>query len=289
MTASVQEATEATYHSDQLTDAPCLSKSIAHLMLTASPAHAWAAHPKLNPDWQPSEDQKFDVGKAAHALLLEGRDPHIIDYRDWKTNAAKELREIARANGDVPLLTHQWEEVRAMCNAVSKQLVALDIDPPLFRDGKSEQTLLWQEGDVWCKARLDWLRDDLTAIDDLKTTARIGGAHPGAWTRNALYAQGADLQAAFYLRGATAVFDTFVPPQFRFVIVETAPPYALTVVQLAPSVMEIANAKAERAIELWRECLTTKTWPAYPTEVVWAELPPWEEQKWLEREAREAA
>jgi hypothetical protein len=33
--------------------------------------------------------------------------------------------------------------------------------------------------------------------------------------------------------------------------------------------------------------LETDTWPAYDTAVYRAELPPWKEAEWLEREARE--
>ena len=61
----------ATYHAD-CADTPSLSSSIAKLLLERPPYWAWAAHPKLNPEWKPAEPKAaFDIGSAAHALLLE--------------------------------------------------------------------------------------------------------------------------------------------------------------------------------------------------------------------------
>jgi hypothetical protein len=41
------------------------------------------------------------------------------------------------------------------------------------------------------------------------------------------------------------------------------------------------------ALDKWRACLGSDEWPGYPQSVAWAELPPWEEARWLEREERE--
>lgn len=163
----------ADYHRDLIDDKrPSLSASIAHILTTSSPKHAWTAHPKLNPDWQPREEEKFDIGKAAHALLLEGEAAvRVIPFDDWRTNAAKDEREAARAEGRIPLLAKHWEGVEAMRAAAYGQLEGLDVQPTLFTDGKPEQTLVWEDNGVLCRARLDWLRTDLTAIDDLKTTS----------------------------------------------------------------------------------------------------------------------
>jgi len=76
---------------------------------------------------------------------------------------------------------------------------------------------------------------------------------------------------------------------YRLVVVETTPPYAMSVLSPAPGVLELANAKVDKAIEIWRKCLATGEWPAYPSHVATVDLPPWEETRWLEREAREEA
>ena len=172
----------------------------------------------------------------------------------------------------MPLLAKDARVVQAMCDAIARQLDHLDCDPRPFTDGKAEQTLVWEEsGGVVCRARLDWLRDDLRAIDDLKTTTT---ANPRDWTRRRLWEDGKDVQAAFYLRGLLAI--TGAEAVWRFVVVENRPPYALSVVSLSPDALDVANAKIHTAIATWRHCLDTGVWPGYPAHVWQAEPPPWE-------------
>jgi hypothetical protein len=271
------------YHDDAFGQTPSLSASIAHQLLTASPRHAWTNHPRLNPDFVPTSDEKFDMGTACHALLLEGLNVvEVCDFPDWRTKAAKEARELARAHGRIPLLSHQYDDVLQMYNAVAEQIAALDIDPKPFTGGKPEQTIVWSEDGVLCRARIDWTHDDLSALDDLKTTSR--SANPEAWSRN-LYTFGCDIQAALYLRGIYAI--TGASPKWRWIVVETTPPYALSVISPSAAVLTLANAKVDKALAIWRDCLARDDWPAYPRTVHIAELPPWAEPQWLEREARD--
>lgn len=280
----------ADYHADKVDDRPSLSASIAAILCAKSPAHAWVAHPRLNPDFERQHEEKFDVGNVAHALLLERDKPpedvvEVICADDWRTKAAKEARDEARAAGRVPLLSKHWHAVRVMVDAALIQLNAVNAEPPMFTDGQPEQTIVWEEPNgVLCRSRLDWLRDDRTAVDDLKTTAR--SADPAAYAR-ALFSVGGDVQAAFYLRGLKALGHG--DALFRWAVVETTPPHALSVISPAPDMLALGEAKVERAIALWAECLKTDKWPAYGTEVAYAEMPPWEEARWLEREDREAA
>jgi hypothetical protein len=272
------------YHSDQTADGPTLSSSIANLLLTRSPLHAWTAHPRLNPNYERKTEDKFDVGTVAHQILLDGTAAvDVHDYEHWRTNAAKEAAAETRAAGRIPLLTHQFGDVMAMCNAVASQLEAFDADPVPLTAGKPEQTMVWQDTatGVWCRARIDWLHDDLSAIDDLKTTSR--SAHPEAFARN-LYSYGCDVQCAFYLRGIQKVTDRLDVPQWRWIVVETTPPYGLSVIEPGPAVLELADAKVDAALALWKDCLENDRWPGYPTRVATAELPAWEEARWLARE-----
>lgn len=272
------------YHDDRLDAEPSLSSSIAHLICAQSPLHAFHQHPRLNPQVERKNATHLDIGTAAHALLLEDRNViAVVDAPDWKTKRAQEERDQARAAGMVPLLVHQAAEVTAMVAAARDQLAAHRADPPLFADGRAEQTLVWQEGDITCRARLDWLRDDRAAIDDYKTTGR--SANPAAYSGRTLYELGRDVQAAFYLRGVRAL--TGAEAAFRWAIQETTPPYALSVVAPGPAVLALAGKKVEYAIHRWRQCLDSGQWPGFPDEVCYADLPPWEEAAWLEKEERE--
>lgn len=271
------------YHSDPC-EQPSLSRTIAHLLCSSSPAHARAAHSRLNPAFEREEKEIFDLGTCAHALFLEGETGvAVIDAADWRTNAAKEARDEARAAGRIPLLAKHWDAVQEMSRAAFAQLAVHDAAPALFQDGKSEQTLIWEEpGGAVCRALADWLRDDRATIDDYKTTSRT--ANPESWSRS-LFGSGYDVQAAFYLRGLEAL--TGAQAEFRFAVQETFPPYALSVIALGPDVLTLARKKIDYALGLWRRCLESGQWPAYSSQVCWAELPPWEEARWLAKEERE--
>jgi hypothetical protein len=273
------------YHADPC-ELPSLSASIAHLLCTASPAHARAAHPKLNPTLEREEDDKFAIGTASHALLLQGEDiAVVIDAPNYKTKVAQEARDAARATGFVPLLVGQWGRVQAMVAAARDRLDEINVQPRLLTEGKAEQTIVWDEDGVACRARLDWLRDDHTAIDDVKTTIR--SANPDGWTRSTLFSIGADIQAVMYRHAVLAT--TGVEPEFRFIIIESQPPYELSVVSLGPDVLVMAEKKLRWAVALWRKCLASGEWPGYPRQVCFAEMPAWEENRWLEKELREEA
>lgn len=280
--AGIHQISADVYHADPGAQ-PSLSASIAHTLLARSPQHAWWEHPRLNPMRRPRASGTLDNGTAAHALLFEAQKPVIVDADDWRTKAAREARDEARAAGKVALLAKDAVVVQAMCDAIRRQLDQLECDPRPFTAGKPEQSLIWQEPNgVTCRARLDWLRDDRTAIDDLKTTTT---ASPREWTRRRLWEDGKDIQAAFYLRGLRAL--TGSDAVWRFVVVENRPPYALSVIGLAPDALALANAKVETAIQTWARCLETDEWPAWPTQVCYAELPPWEEARWLEQQVLE--
>lgn len=273
----------AAYHADQLGDTPTLSCSIAKVLVSASPKHAWANHPRLNPLFEPDADDKFDLGTAAHSLFLEGDgNVEVFTYNDWRSKAAQEGRAEARAHGKTPMLGKDWDRVVAMVDALRSQLATLKIDPPLFTAGQPEVTVVWNEQGVLCRSRLDYLHDTFLAADDLKSTH---SANPDTWTRRTMWDIGADLQVAFNCRGVKAV--TGIEPEFRFVVIETKPPFELIVVSLEPEARAFAETKVDKALDLWKRCLDTNTWPGYPKDICYASLPPWLETQYLEREARE--
>lgn len=279
---TVLDLTSDAYHSDDTGEVPTLSASIAKLLCTKTPAHAKAAHPRLNPNYERKAEDKFDVGQAVHSLLLQGVDlVHVVHENDWRKKDAQAARDEARSYGRIPLLAKQWHDVSQMLDAVRAQLAVLRINPAPFSNGTPEQTIVWDEDGVKCRARLDWITGDGLHIFDLKTTS--ASAEPDAWRKTA-YGMGADVQAALYTRGAQAVYGTtFV--DFTFLVAETYPPYAISLVNLSPAALALANAKVDHAVETWKRCLAEDRWPAYPTRVASVDPPAWEEARWLERQA----
>lgn len=281
LTPGIYDLAPSVYHADPCPE-PSLSNSIAKLICLSSPLHAKHRHPRLNPQCEPDDAEHLDIGTAAHAVLLEGEAAvTIVDAGDWRTNAAKEARDVARAAGRIPLLRRKWADVQAMVTSAREQLDRVRDGRDMFRDGKPEQTLIWQEENgIWCRARLDWLRPD--AIDDFKTTG--ASANPDNWTRRTMFEMGFDMQCAFYLRGLKAV--TGFDATFRFAVQETDPPYALSVITLGPDALCLAEKKILYAIEKWRDGLDGGDWPGYARRTCYATLPPWHEAWWLEKELR---
>lgn len=271
------------YHGAEVTDEPALSASIAKRILQQSPLHAWWHHSKLNPQFVPVASDKFDLGTVAHDLFLRGLDNTsvIVDAADWRSKAAQTARDAAREQGLIPILAKDSERVQTMVYAIRDQIAARDADPPLFDAGKPEQTIVWREPNgVLCKARLDWLHDSHRAIDDLKTVPSRGGtANPHDWSRT-FWGIGADIEARFHSRGVKAI--TGREPQFRFVVAEGFAPFAISVLDLAPSAIALADRKIDRALAIWKDCLERDEWPAYDG-IASIEADSWRQADFLER------
>jgi len=281
--AGAYDLSEAAYHADPA-PAPSLSASMAKIILDRSLRHAWCAHPRLNPNVADDNAAKFDLGQAAHALMLGSHERFaVIDAADWRTKEAKAQRDAAYDDGRIPLLVEQWAEVRAMVEAGRAQLRCHRDAADAFTDGRPEQALIWQEGPVWCRSRLDWKPNRGVIFDDYKTTGV--SAHPDAFARQ-IVAMGYDVQAAFYRRGIRAVLG-IADPQFRFVVQETSAPFALSVIGLAPAWIDMADRKVDEALRLWSHALATDCWPGYPSLTAYVDPPAWAENQWLEREARD--
>ena len=272
------------YHADPC-PVPSLSSSILKIILAETPQHVWVNHPKLNPNFEAEEEDKFDLGKAAHSLMLG--DPikfAVLDFDDWRTKAAKEAKDAARAAGKLPMLTKNWERVNTMVAAGRAQLANHADASDAFTDGKPEQTLVWQEGETWCRARLDWLADDRTRpFDDFKST---GSANPEAFQRIA-YSLGSDIQAAFYRRGIRAVLGV-KDPIFRFIVQEVEEPFALTAIELNEEAMDLADYQVDAGLARWRWCMERNEWPGYPARTCIIGPPKWRESQILDREEAEA-
>jgi hypothetical protein len=268
------------YHSEERT--PALSSSIVKVLATQSPRHAWEVHPLLNPNYKPVEKDEFDYGKAAHGLFLEGSEANLIvvEADDWRTKAAKELREQARAERKTAILARKLATVRKMVQAAHKFVEASEY-PQLMKLGMSEQKIRWQEGPTLCMAKIDRVaqstHNDMAVLADYKST---GDASPEVFSRQ-IARFGYDIQARFYQRGwkaATAEQYKCLGQSsiFLFLAQETDAPYACSWHALAPSMEEIADMRIERAISVWQRCMASGEWPGYDNRIHYCEAAAWQ-------------
>ncbi len=262
---------------DYVTD-PCVTPSLnagtLTRLLSASPAHAWAQHPRLNPNYKSEEREAFDLGAAAHALLFEGEDRMVVVRADsYRTKAAQEARDAARAEGKHPILEARYEEVFLMRDiALQKIANCADLSGiRLDKDGVAEQTLIWREGDTMFRCRPDWRAHKGDVMVNYKTTA--ASANPGAWPRT-MIGTGADIQATLEARGNSALNDD-KPTKVIFLVQEVEAPYACALIGLAPAFREFATSKIECGIDIWRACMKTDSWPSYTDRIAYVEPPAW--------------
>jgi len=255
------------YHSDPAPE-PSLSSGIAKILVTQSPLHALYASPRLNPTYRAEESSEFDRGSAAHALLLEGEDRMVeCAFNDWRTNAAKEMRDQARIEGKLPLLSKHVGSVRAMVQIAKDALMASELKIDIA-DCFAERTVIWKDG-IWRRARFDLQHRTRAIVLDYKSTEN---ADPLAFSRQ-IITMGYDIQAAHYSDAYRAAWSK--EPQFVFLVQEREAPYACSLIGVDPMLHELGQQKIDLAALLWERCIATGKWPGYSNRIAWASAPAW--------------
>ncbi len=282
----VYDLTAEEYHADPCPE-PSLSSGCLKALLNQSPVHAMAAHPRLALHPIRENKDSFDLGTAAHSMLLhEDRQLAVWSGDDWRTAKAKEFKAAAYERGATPLLEEQFDRTFEMVEACRLQLRDHEAHEA-FVGGLAERSLFWREGDLWCRIKPDWMplqpRNDMIVYDYKSTAA---SAHADAWGGRTMWGIGADIQDAFYSRGIEAVLG-IRGVRFRFVVQENKPPYAINVIEVAPASRDLAKRKIMRGIEMWRQCLADDIWPGFANRVHYVEIPAWQETQFLAREAEE--
>lgn len=258
----VHKMTDADYFAH-----PALSHSDTRILLD-SPAKF--AHLRGNPRdaKPPTDDMRF--GTAVHAILLGG--PHVVEVAadSWRTNAAKEERAEAEANGCIALLTADFDRAHACAMGANRHPQARKL---LDNADDTEIVGIWDDGDVQRRAKLD-LRSGRFGVD-IKTAY---SAATDDFARSAAK-YGYFTQDPWYRDCLTACWG-IDDPAFLFIVIEKEPPYLVNVVELDPYDVELGRKRNQRAIDLYRQCRDADEWPGYGDDVNLAALPGW--ARWAE-------
>lgn len=263
-------------------ESPSLTQSIASVLLSQSPRHAALKHPRLNPAWEPYEDTKFNIGNAAHKLLIgRGKELVIVEADDWRTKDAKAARTEAQEVGKVAILSHQHATASSMAAAAFEQIDSIPECKGAFRPdhGAGEVVIIAEYQGIILRSMVDWMRDT-THLDDLKTTGISASPDRIPY---AMADGGWDLQAAIQER----ILDVLDPGgmgrrHHYFYLQENDDPYEVTVCELPESVMTIGRAKLDKAIGIWQMCTQANRWPGYPRVVHSPVYPPYLEARVIE-------
>jgi len=281
----------AEYHLD-CADEPSLSSSVAKLCYRKTMRHAFTVHPRLNPDYEPDNDSKFDVGSVAHELLLgRGGGFEILDFADWRSGDAKKARIRIAAEGRTAILAHQHADACMIAEAVCGRLKLIPecealfkrTDDGAFKVGNAEVVLIWRDvGGPFCRCMLDWWGPTEAEVFDIKTT---GVSLADASLERLIPNMDYDLSLAFYKRGIERLRpDLAGRIKYRWIFVEDEPPFECRVIEATGAHLSLGDRKAALAIEKWRRCIAANTWPGYPPAVARVEYPPWAEKEITERE-----
>lgn len=237
---------EVAYHADRSS----LSVSGAKLLLKAPALYRWQLD-------HPTHRDVFDVGSAAHRLVLGvGPEIEVVDADSWRTKAAQEGRDAARAAGRIPLLTADHERVRAMADALASHTLAMR----LLSDGRPEVSAyaVDPETGVMRRGRLDWLGSSV--LTDYKTAAS-SDPRDLAGRYGAIRKWGYDRQAAWYLDLARDLGHPALA--FAFIVQMKEPPYLVTVAYVDEDDLWQAREDNARALQIFADCTATGQWPGY--------------------------
>lgn len=273
----------AVYHADTAAS-PSLSSSIARTLISATPAHAFVQHPRLNPGRENDSSSAMEMGSVIHELVLgKGGGFDVLPFEDYRTKAAKEARDAAIALGKSPILEHKYQDARKVAESIIARVEMIDGCEELFKPdyGHPEVAMFWRDtGDVWCRTMIDW-QDGHGIVTDLKTTGR------GLDDRTllAMIGDGLDVQLGHTLRGLSILRpETIGRIRWRWCFVETEEPFEVRIVEADGATMTMGAKKAAYAVESWRRCIDTGNWPGYPARIERLSYPQWAENKWIERE-----
>jgi hypothetical protein len=289
----VHRISEAVYHADRLRHVPTLSSSIARVIMNQSPRHAYTDHPRLNPNYEPKQTTAFDLGRAAHGVVLGVGSQYVAipddllsDDGGVRSKAAREWVADARDAGNVPLKAETVDRIHGIAEAVRARMgdMRINLDP-----ARSEMVAVAEIHGVWCRAMIDNApADPRLPLYDFKTTTN---ACPDACVR-AIVDYGYDVQAAFYLAVWKAA--TGEDRRFRFIFTEKTAPFETSVIELVSDEhdsadwMKDAREKVQEACERWRYCLRSGQWPGYPANVALVGAPSWHRAKWQDRDINPA-
>ena len=255
------------YHADPCPE-PSLSHSIARLLVgnkAKSPRHAWHAHPRLNPKWEPDTptDAK-DRGSILHSMVLgTGSEFRVLDFKDFRTDRAKEARDKCREAGIIPVLTKHAAEYQEIAVAILDQIAAHPACEDFNGPGRSEVAAIAEIGPIYCRALFDRLPNKPGApAFDLKSTGK--DASPEAFART--IERDYYMNPAFYLMVAGQVME-HPPSGYRFIGFEVEPPYCLAVHEVSPELFEMGVQDMRKAVEIFTRCLILGEWPGYSTEL----------------------
>lgn len=267
------------YYADELTPQPSYSNSLATPLLDETPLDAAFGHPRLNPNYSRDEAKATAAqrrGDVVHQLALgRGRGFAVAPdhITEWRSNEAKAFKKAAEEDGLTPVTADKFAEAEIMAEVV-KEKVKRVLDGA---DYQTEVAIIWQEetpfGPIWCTGLMDIWCEERGIILDPKITPQLYDALVGRQLVN----MGWDRQLATYERGVGMIFPPLAGRVRAFdLMVKPKAPFTSRLVALEKAWRYSSVKQAQRAMEIFGECLYSGRWPGFGDDVHYIACPTWE-------------
>lgn len=198
------------------------------------------------------------IGRAAHTLILEGREAFDQGYAlggpiNPKTgepfgSRTKAFMDWAEAQGK-PVLT---DEQVALIESMHAAVFTHEHAAALLSDGVPEGVVRSEYCGVACQARFDWF-SSARGVVDLKTCDNLD------WLQMDARTYGYAHQTSFYRSLLTCVSGVVVP--VHLIAVEKREPFRCGVWRLSEEVLGLAQKENEEGIERLKTCRERDNYP----------------------------
>lgn len=231
-------------------------------------------HSITKPEDDEPEAKHFAIGTVTHTLTLE---PHKLatayikrppQFKDWRTNAAKEWRDAQT----LPVITD--EEERQILDSVAS-LKADALIAAILQDSERELSVFKKHPrtGLLLKGRADIVRDDVHGerwVGDVKTIGE-GGTVQDEFSKQ-VAKRDYHMQDAFYR-------DLLDADHFVFIVVEKVPPHDVAIDEMDALSVEIGRRNNESFLLRIAECKRTGEWPGNGGRIRVNKLPRWAEKR----------
>lgn len=271
------------YHGADLCAGPSISSSGLRTIFNDCPMVYWVESP-LNPNRIPPEEKDaFDLGRAAHHLLLGEEafsryfaiepatypDPKTGEAKKWNNNATFCIdwtEHVEEGEGRTILKGKQLDQIRGMAGLMPWQKDLEDsglANSAVVRagalSGLVEHTIIAQDPEtgIWLKSRPDCIPLGSTEFNDFKTTTEVSYEALQRTIGDFRYDMQAVLASICLEQAAGFPFSSFA-----FIFAMKKAPHAVEVVELKAEDLEEAAKDLRVAIRTFAHCLDTGRWPA---------------------------
>lgn len=199
-------------------------------------------------------------GSAMHMRILEPNEYHkLVSEHKFKTPKSAGERIFLNRN--------HLEDIENIYDNIQKHSITKD----LLRNGSAEVSIFWKDPayGFMCKARIDYLREDLGIIADLKFCQNATHKEFSKSAANYNY----HWQARWYRMGMITLGLNL--SEFLFVCIEGRPYYSIQVYRVTELMDSAAMADIDAARLIFNNCLRENKWPSYGEKIYDLYLPHW--------------